>query len=162
MLQQEWFKPLKKVVAFAACDWKARWWNMSSGCRSQQEDEFLVLQSIYGEESVERTLDHCITVHVPDISTEPKLILSLTLPEDYPAASHPIVEIHSNLLDSEAIGELAGLLEELYTPGKNGRSSFNLHSSQPTCPHPKSPATFKIGRWTTKCIWIFIYNTITM
>jgi len=83
----------------------------------QQEDECVALASIFGPEIFRRISPVVLEFGIPSLHASPSLHLRLMLPTDYPSASPPVLEMHSDLLDIPTIASFSRTLESMFDPG---------------------------------------------
>lgn len=86
--------------------------------QQQQEDECVALDSIYGPDVFRRSPGPCVEFGFPSLDASPSLRLRATIPSDYPSASSPVAELHSDLLDDASIATISHELDAQFVPGE--------------------------------------------
>jgi hypothetical protein len=84
-----------------------------------QEDEVIAIQSIFGEEIVQKVSSTELRICIPSLESTPCIDLRIFLPQNvYPLSSPPVFELRCDLFDSSTISDMATTLEAMFQPGE--------------------------------------------
>ncbi|KAK9901299.1 hypothetical protein WJX75_004648 [Coccomyxa subellipsoidea] len=85
--------------------------------RQQQQEEIFALQAIFGE-SCETLSEDRVQVYIPDKDDPHRLILRVHLPETYPSAAAPVLELYGGCTSEHECQVAAQHLEGMFEPGE--------------------------------------------